>query len=97
MKNAGVNSYDGIVCDLTNFPVGYNDGKFASFYATVLPLARTRLKKDGWISVYAGSSSETLSEMMTEHFGKIASTEIDIPSFGESCCFLFGENTNSKK
>jgi len=100
MKQTGNGKYDGVVCDLTDFPVGYNDGKFREFYASVFPLSRKVLKDGGWIGVYAGSRdavfnggmpiASALEEMLTGLFAGTERQEALIPSFGEPCYFLYG-------
>lgn len=81
MEQVGNAGYDGVVCDLTDFPVGYNDGAFREFYATVFPLARKVLKDDGWLGVYAGSRDAVgngglpvtaeLAELLTTLFARV--------------------------
>jgi spermidine synthase len=98
VENGG---YDGIVCDLTDFPVGYNDGKFRGFYETVFTLSAKILKAGGWISVYAGSKNmvvgnnkriiDILSKTLGESFEGVECIEAIIPSFGEPCYFLYGK------
>jgi len=100
MKQADNGKYDGVVCDLTDFPVGYNDGKFREFYASVFPLSKKVLKDGGWIGVYAGSRdavfnrgmpiASALEEMLTGFFDRTERQEVLIPSFGEPVCFLYG-------
>jgi spermidine synthase len=94
--------FDGIVCDLTDNPVGGNgnEEKFFHFYAKMFEFAKNILKDSGWISVQAGSSvsvneyihsSKILSDLMINDFHNISRQDVMIPSFGEQCAFLFGE------
>jgi hypothetical protein len=49
-------AYDGIICDLTDFPVGYRrSGELRGFYRRVFDLSAVVLKDNGWFSMYAGS------------------------------------------
>ena len=91
MEKASNNGYDGIVCDLTDFPVGYNDGKFRGFYEKVFTLSAKILKAGGWISVYAGNNAGVLAQLLKKDFSAIEQMDISIPSFGECCSFLYGE------
>jgi spermidine synthase len=90
MKETTDKSYDGVLCDLTAFPVGYNDGKFQEFYSTIFYLSRKLLKDTGWIGVYADSNADLLAEMIKKDFSKIEQFDVSIPSFGELCYFLYG-------
>jgi len=101
MEKAGNCGYDGIVCDLTDFPVGYNDGKFRGFYEKVFTLSAKILKTGGWIAVYSGSKNmvvgnneriiDMLGKTLGESFVGIACIETVIPSFGEPCYILYGK------
>lgn len=91
MEKAGNGGYDGIVCDLTDFPVGYNYGKFRGFYEKVFTLSAKILKAGGWISVYAGNNAGVLAELLKKDYSAIEQMDISIPSFGECCSFLYGE------
>lgn len=100
MAKAGKGSYDGIVCDLTDFPVGYNDGKLRGFFTQIFSLSKRILKNNGWIGVYAGSKNlsiategyvlDILSALLEQNFAGIERQEALIPSFGEPCYFLYG-------
>lgn len=101
LPRVGAAVFDGIVCDLTDFPVGYDQEHGAEFYGRIFFASGAALKPGGWIAVYAGATDllldvggrvvERLRGLLEESFGKVASTEVLVPSFGEPCCFLFGE------
>lgn len=101
MAKAGEGCYDGIVCDLTDFPVGYNDGKLRGFFTQIFSLSKRILKDNGWIGVYAGSKNlslategcvlDILSALLEQNFTGVKQQEALIPSFGEPCYFLYGE------
>lgn len=91
--------YNGIVCDLTDFPVGYTQRKIVDFYEKVFKLSKRILKDNGWISVYAGVKnmavngnfvSDTLEILLAKNFKNIERIDSFIPSFGEDCWFLYG-------
>jgi spermidine synthase len=91
--------YDGIVCDLTDTPIGTNSEreKFEAFFQEVIASAKERLDQDGWISIQAGATIATdkfideadiIGAILAEHFGHVSKADIHIPSYGETCSFL---------
>lgn len=94
-------AFDGVVCDLTDFPLGQGDDRFQLFYADVFSLLRGVMKKGAWISVYSGSKDATVSggvrvaDLMTgileREFCSLDTTEVYVPSFGEASCFIHGK------
>jgi spermidine synthase len=94
-------AYDGIICDLTDFPVGYRrSGEQRGFYRRVFDLSAGVLKENGWFSMYAGSVGACLSgdelvvDMLTGllagNFRGVECREEYIPCFSESSNFLYG-------
>lgn len=93
--------YDGIACDLTDAPVGAKElAEFEKFFAEVIALASQCIRDDGWISVQAGAaevaeqyinSVGVVEEILKEHFSSVERRDVMIPSYGESCAFLFGQ------
>jgi spermidine synthase len=93
--------FDGIVCDLTDSPIGRRNKKdFSRFYREIITLSKGVLKKSGWMSIQAGASKtnkyyinaiEILGKIMKDNFSNVKKTDIYIPSYGESCAFLFGK------
>lgn len=89
----------GVVCDLTDSPIGAPDREaFEAFFEEVFRLAYARLAPDGWISVQAGASftaepyvnsARILSSLLQERFGRVQRSDRFIPSYGEPCAFLF--------
>lgn len=71
MKETTYKSYDGVLCDLTAFPVGYNNGKFREFYSTIFSLSRKLLKDIGWIGVYADTNADVLAGLLKKDFSEI--------------------------
>jgi spermidine synthase len=92
--------YDGVVCDLTDFPVGFSGQKLLEFYLKVFSHSRRVLKPSGWISIYAGAKNlafnaefqvlDLMKKGLAKSFGQIESTDARIPSFGEDCHFIYG-------
>lgn len=91
--------YNGIVCDLTDFPVGYTQKRIIDFYEKVFRLSGKILKENGWISSYAGVKdmaiddrfvTDILEDILKKDFRNTERIESFIPSFGEECCFLYG-------
>jgi spermidine synthase len=93
--------YDGILCDLTDTPMGCEkSGDFERFYERLISLAFSVLKDDGWISIQAGASSThekhidaafIIENTLTKYFPNTTRSDIAIPSFGEDVAFLFGQ------
>jgi spermidine synthase len=100
--------YDGVVCDLTDAPIGTRKEreKFKSFYKEVISLAKQKLKVHGWISVQGGATATTahfideaaiIEKILKAEFSNVEKTSITIPSYGELCSFLFAKNTENEK
>lgn len=98
--------YDGIVCDLTDTPIGTNSEreKFEAFFQEVIGSSKERLDKDGWISIQAGATIATekfideadiVGIILTEHFGHVSKADVHIPSYGETCSFLHASKMKS--
>lgn len=94
--------FDGVICDLTDNPVGGNgnEEKFKVFYSKIFKFSKNILKDHGWISVQAGSSesikkyihsAKILTDLLEENFNNVSKEDILIPSFGEECAFVFGK------
>ncbi len=101
LKNSS-ESFDGIVCDLTDSPIGTNEkDEFTNFYHELLLLLSKRLNKYGWVSIQAGSTNvsegyiptiEILTELSSRIFKCVNQSSKYIPSYGEEWSFLFNEN-----
>jgi spermidine synthase len=95
-------SVDGIICDLTDSPVGVSDlASFEAFYRQVIRQAARLLRPSGWISIQAGASSvapgcidqaAVLEGLLYSAFGEVERTDAHLPSYGEACAFLFAMN-----
>ncbi|MEK9151519.1 MAG: methyltransferase [Patescibacteria group bacterium] len=94
--------FDGIVCDLTDVPLGRKEQEgFEKFYNSIVSFSKDILKPEGWISVQGGASEVTsdfidsakiLEHILKKNFSDVARSDVFIPSYGESCAFLFGKN-----
>lgn len=96
-------SYDGIICDLTDTPIGTKQEmeEFDEFFKKTISLSKAKLKNGGWISVQGGASCTTENYtdeagiinkiMKQEDFDNISKSDKYIPSYGESCAFLFAQ------
>lgn len=101
LPRIGTAVFDSIVCDLTDFPVGYGQEQGAEFYGRIFSSSSAALKSGGRIAVYAGATDlmldgggrvvERLRGLLAESFGKVKCSEVFVPSFGEPCCYLYGE------
>jgi spermidine synthase len=96
------NKYDGVVCDLTDTPIGTEkEAKdFGKFFEKIITLSNNKLKKGGWMSVQSGASCTAegfidevaiIESVLKKHLSNISRSDVFIPSYGESCAFLFGE------
>lgn len=94
--------YDGIICDLTDSPIGTKkeEKEFMEFYKKIIALANNKLNNGGWISVQGGASrtakefvneAKIIKDIMKNYFRKLKRSDLYIPSYGESCAFLFGQ------
>lgn len=100
LPRIGTAAFDGIVCDLTDFPVGYEQGQGAEFYRRIFSASGAALKSGGWIAVYAGAADllldgggrvvDRLRGLLAKSFGNVECNEVLVPSFGEPCSFLYG-------
>jgi spermidine synthase len=99
--------YDGIICDLTDTPIGTEkEAKdFKKFFEKIISLSEQKLKKDGWMSVQSGASCTVdgfinevviIENILKKHLFGISRSDVFIPSYGESCAFLFAKK-NAKK
>ena len=92
--------YDGVVCDLTDAPIGRKEKtEFEKFFKEVIDLSAKCLKEGGWMSVQSGASAVSgnyidavsiVDGVLRKHFNDVERSDIHIPSYGESCAFLFG-------
>lgn len=92
--------YDGVVCDLTDAPIGRKEkAEFEKFFEEVIELSAKCLKKGGWMSIQSGASAVSseyidavniVGKILKKHFKNVERSDMHIPSYGESCAFLFG-------
>lgn len=97
--NAGSNSFDGLISDLTDFPVGY-DNRMEELFSSIFERAWIILRRKGWISLYGGVKGlkaengervvDLLRDILKRYFHNTECSEVLIPSFGEPCYFLYG-------
>lgn len=96
--DADDNSFDGIISDLTDFPVGY-DNRMEDLFSNIFERAGVILRQKGWISLYGGVKGlkaengervvDLLSNILKRYFRNAECSEVLIPSFGEPCYFLY--------
>ncbi len=92
-------SLDGVISDLTDFPVGYDD-RLRELFSSIFTESRRVLKKGGWISLYGGVRGfvdedghrliDLINDLLRKSFPVTDCSEVLIPSFGEPCYFLYG-------
>ncbi len=94
--------YDGIVCDLTDAPIGTKSeaDEFKAFFEKIINLSRNKLKDGGWISVQSGASctadgfvdeASIIENILNKDLVNMTRSDVFIPSYGESCAFLFAQ------
>ena len=94
-------TYDGIVLDLTDNPVGGGKAltRLESFYTKLIKLSLPLLKKGGWMSSQAGvakaerplvTTYEVLQPLFEKSLTATREKEVLIPSFLEENVFLYG-------
>ncbi|MGW8185182.1 MAG: adenosylmethionine decarboxylase [Candidatus Moraniibacteriota bacterium] len=96
-------SYDGIICDLTDTPIGTKQAakEFNEFFNEIISLSKLKIEAGGWISVQSGASctvegftdeASIIEKILKqENFSNIGRSDVFIPSYGESCAFLFAQ------
>lgn len=95
-------TYDGIICDLTDDPVGAGEAaeEFKNFYEQIITLSANKLKNGGWMSIQGGATctaegfideAATIQNLLGESLSKVVRTDVLVPSYGETCAFLFAE------
>lgn len=100
LRRAPGGAYDGVVCDLTDFPLGQGDDRFQPFYADIFSLMRGVMGEGAWLAVYSGSKDATVSGgtlitdvitgMLSREFASLQIREVLVPCFGERSCFILG-------
>jgi spermidine synthase len=92
--------FDGIVCDLTDNPVGGTGAKqkYEAFYSELFQLAYDCLNSNGWLSAQAGASkvikryidsAKILKSIAEKQFGNSERQSVNIPSFSEENAFIY--------
>jgi spermidine synthase len=93
-------TYDGIIVDLTHIPIGRTEeDQFVQFFKDLCVLSYERTADDGWITIRAGATEVTTSYidavsiitplLKMAKWRNIENSDVVIPSYGESCAFLF--------
>lgn len=101
VMNTKGESFDGIISDLTDFPLGY-DNMLKELFSNIFSESRRILRGNGWISLYGGVKGLKdkegqeiiclLEDLLKKNFPTVEHSEVLIPSFGEPCYFLYGIN-----
>lgn len=98
--------YDGIICDLTDAPIGTNKEKkeFETFFNKIISLSKEKLHQDGWMSIQGGATATTnsfidesaiIEKILQKNFSQVSKSSVVVPSYGEPCAFLFASNSSS--
>ncbi|NLW36743.1 MAG: methyltransferase [Syntrophorhabdus aromaticivorans] len=92
MEQTSVGSYDCVVCDLTDMPIGHNGVVCKEFYQKVFSHVHRVLNRSGWIAVYAGCDVEIADDIARAYAHHIEKRTVYVPSFGEPCFIVYGRN-----
>jgi len=94
------NNFDGVVCDLTDAPIGRRDKtSFEKFYRAIISDSYKVLSSGGWISVQAGASKTgrgylnavgIIEKLLKKRFTDTLRSDVYVPSYKENWAFLFG-------
>ncbi len=95
--------YDGIICDLTDTPIGTakEEDDFRKFFEKMIAFSEKRMAQSGWIGIRGGAScaldgfingSAIIQSILEKKLSNnINRSDIFIPSYGETYAFLFAE------
>lgn len=95
--------YDGIICDLTDAPIGTNKEKkeFELFFNKIIALSKNTLRENGWMSIQGGATATTnnfideaeiIEKILLKNFAHVSKSSVVVPSYGEPCAFLFASD-----
>lgn len=95
-------SYDGVIVDLTDVPLGRKEKKqFIQFYTDICTSAHAKTNADAWITLQAGTTvvrkdyfdavSIITPILKKSGWRNVECSDVMIPSFGESRAFLFAQ------
>ena len=88
-------SFDCLVCDLTDQPIGHRNVIFGNLYSKIFSFAARLLNSSGWISAYVGCNVNIADNIISPHLYQIERDVIRIPSYGEPCYFMHGQVENN--
>lgn len=92
LENTGSDLFDGLICDLTDQPVGVSDSSMIDFYTHLLALSSHMLSPPAWITIYGGCNEEIVDDIIQSADNtSIQKAPITIESFGESCYLLHAQ------
>jgi spermidine synthase len=94
MEQASAASYDCVVCDLTDIPIGHSGVMCKDFHMKVFSLANRVLKHSGWISAYAGCNANITNDITLSWIHHVEKHIIHISCFGEPCFFVCSQVHN---
>lgn len=94
-------TYDGIIIDLTDEPVGSGKAltRLSAFYDELMKLSVPLLRPDGWMSSQAGvpkakapliTTYDVLMPLFKKHLVDVKEEKANIPSFLEENIFIYG-------
>jgi len=94
LNNNLTSKYDGVICDITDTPLGYSNIK--EFYSEIYSLTNKVLTKNGWFTAYMGCNEDVVEEIIISNKGLNGNCKVSIESFGEPCFIIHGTNINKE-
>ncbi len=92
IKQVGRANYDGIICDLTDHPIGCDDVEIKDFYLNMFSLFSNIVIRAGWFSTYTGCNVDIVDDIMNNIHHDLIKTElVSVASYGEACYFVSGQ------
>lgn len=82
----GCKKYDGIICDLTDSPLGFDNNTI--FYSIIYNKSLEILNDNGWFMAYIGCDKKVVEDIVRCNKGLKNNCSISIESFGEPCFFI---------
>lgn len=97
LEKADSGQFDGVICDLTDYPKGNPDFSVEGFYIELFALLTKILSPPAWITAYGGCIEETVDDIIQQSDRlALEKDRIQIESFGEPC-FLLHANLPKEK
>lgn len=88
LKNPYLDSFDQIVIDLSDYPIGLNFSEITDYYIKIINLSLVIVPCNSYLSAYIGCDRNIANSVIKLIDFKTELVVLDIPSFGELCYIL---------